>query len=255
MINTENTETYVTNPPFNELYPYRHLPNIKYSDYVASELSDPFIEQEVRQATLEETRQLGINAIPILKIPLAFYGLPSDPHIPRDSSDTSKLNNYVQLLMEALQSAIMQLKVRNSDNLPEDLYHAVKTMPAALFRLPNEYQIPISMFAILHEHIYYVYNAFKAQPDVNLEALLFGYPEYICRLLLDPMLKGQLTINAITQGQLTCAKQDAIRATFNNPVWALKWLRRNFNHDTYQQLLKNVTTLHCQFAGKTSQGV
>ena len=124
--------------------------------------------------------------LPILKIPLRFYGLSSNPHPSRKPEDVDKLDRYVDRLADALKAEIGKFKEKDTTNVSEELYRAVRTMPAALFRLPDECEVPTALFTILDEHIYYVYSAFTAQPkpDPNLALMLAGYPEYIYYILM-----------------------------------------------------------------------
>src|ERR1019366_9923570 len=64
--------------------------------------------------------------LPILKIPLVFYGLPSDPSVPRRSGDITRLDEYVVRLTEELKVQITKAKASNATSIPDDLYRAVK---------------------------------------------------------------------------------------------------------------------------------
>lgn len=177
------------------------------------------------------------KALPILKIPLAFYGLSGRMGEAHKLEDINRLSTYVDMLTEELKREIVNLKTSNSANLPDALYNAVKTMPVALFRLPDEYEVPISLFNILHEHIYYVYHTFKNNPvpDPNLETLLTGYPEYVYYMLEDETLKSSMV------GQ---AQQNAVRSMFNNPFWVIKWLEKHFDQNIYHEMMRSIFNLH-----------
>jgi hypothetical protein len=174
--------------------------------------------------------------LPILKIPLVFYGLPSDPSVPRRSGDITRLDEYVVRLTEELKVQITKAQASNATSIPDDLYRAVKTMPAAMFRLPDEYEVPIGLFTILNDHVYYVYSAYKAGsvPDPHLEQLLSGYPEYIYYLLKAETGQG---------GVLSQTQENSVRSMFNNPFWAIKWLEHHYSDTMYKEMLRNIFNL------------
>jgi len=175
--------------------------------------------------------------LPILKMPLAFYGLDSRPGAAQNSDTLGKVSTYVDFLTNELKREILNLKTSNQANLPEELYNAVKAMPVALFRLPDEYEVPIALFSILHEHIYYVFHTFKSNPtpDQNLEALLAGYPEYIYYMLTDKSGKSQMLSNS---------QENAVRSMFGSPFWVIKWLEDNYKKETHHELMKSIYNLH-----------
>lgn len=186
---------------------------------------------------MENSKPQPTPILPILKIPLAFYGLDSKPGSVHTAESLGLVSAYVDQLTEELKKEILNLKTANQANLPEELYSAVKTMPVALFRLPDEYEVPIALFSILHEHIYYVFHTYQnnATPDQNLEALLAGYPEYIYYMLTDKSGKSQMLNNS---------PENAIRSMFGSPFWVIKWLEDHYRKDTHHELLKSIYNLH-----------
>ena len=133
-------------------------------------------------------------------------------------------------------SIIKNAKASNDARFADGLYQAVKIMPIAIFRIPDKYEVPASLFTILHDHIYYVYSAYKASatPDPNLEYLLGGYPEYQYHMLSDQIGHGEV---------LSQSEENSVHAMFNNPFWAIKWLERHFVDDTYKEMLRHIYNL------------
>ncbi len=179
--------------------------------------------------------------LPILKIPLRFYGLSSNPHPSRKPEDVDKLDRYVDRLADALKAEIGKFKEKDTTNVSEELYRAVRTMPAALFRLPDECEVPTALFTILDEHIYYVYSAFTAQPkpDPNLALMLAGYPEYIYYILMSETSSSTM---------LSQSQENSLKVLLGNPFWAIKWLEGHFSDDGYKALLNSLYQLKEQDA-------
>ena len=185
---------------------------------------------------MDEPQTTRGRPLPILKIPLAFYGLPSDASAPRRAGDIARLDGYVSRLTGELTSAIKNAEAGTAPRFADDLYQAVKIMPVAIFRIPDNYEVPPSLFTILHDHIYYVYSAYKASatPDLNLEYLLAGYPEYQYHMLSDQIGHGEV---------LSQSEENSVHAMFNNPFWAIKWLEHHFVDDTYKEMLRHIYNL------------
>ena len=87
----------------------------------------------------------------ILKIPLAFFGLhrgTTDPHA------VQRLENYIAKLKKELHRHALKAIEAPDYFLPEDFKQALSTMPIALFRVGNEFEMPVDCAAILFEHAY-----------------------------------------------------------------------------------------------------
>src|SRR6185369_5500909 len=100
------------------------------------------------------TEQQRIPRVRVQKIPLAFFGLPSS-----FKADQDRLENHISRLKEALRPYAQ--KGNGSDaRVPQDLLDALKAMPIALYRVGDEFEIPISCTNILWEHVYLLYYAY-----------------------------------------------------------------------------------------------
>lgn len=195
---------------------------IIFSDHSASMFSDPTNTQRMNM----------VGYLPVLKIPLSFYGVPTEP-TQRTAETLTPLLNYSKQLEEALKTEIHCAKNDSATYaLKQAIIDSVAALPIALYNLSDEYEVPISLFNILHTHIFYVYKAFESSenPDSNLEALLSSYPEYVYRLIKQKR-------NSTTLGS-------AIRSTFNNPTWAIKAMQATKTLPTHgEELLRSIANL------------
>jgi hypothetical protein len=126
--------------------------------------------------TGENTQQTSAP-VRVLKMPLAFFGLPSSSR-----ADHERLEHYINRLTLRPYAE----KGNGQDaRVPQDLLDALKAMPIALYRVGDEFEIPISCTTILWEHIYLLYYAYMQNPEgqSELEKILAGYPEYVFHLL------------------------------------------------------------------------
>jgi hypothetical protein len=179
----------------------------------------------------------------ILKVPLDFYGLSADPKGKRSSEAIEKLSEYVDQLTAELKVQIGNIKDGKITNVSTELLRATRTMPAALFRLPDDCEIPIPLFSILHEHIYYVYRTHQKTPDPHLAAMLVGYPEYVYYLMQN---------EGLPDGTLDEAQQTTVRSLLPNPPWTIKWLEQyyrqgklsGFPEVLFKELLNSLYNLH-----------
>ena len=187
----------------------------RHSDLASSERSDPFCAEYTAV-------NFGSEFFDVLKIPLAFYGLPNK-RASRTADSIKLLDAYVNRLTKELQR---QIKAKGKKSISADLRHALQTMPPAVYRLPKEYEVPTCLFPILYEHPYYVFLALlESAPDREMETLLCGHPEYAYHLLTRcPKL-------------LTRSLGEAITATASDPFWSLKWLNQNYAEAAYDFMM------------------
>ena len=187
----------------------------RHSDLASSERSDPFCAEYTAV-------NFGSEFFDVLKIPLAFYGLPNK-RASRTADSIKLLDAYVNRLTKELQR---QIKAKGKKSISADLRHALQTMPPAVYRLPKEYEVPTCLFPILYEHPYYVFLALlESAPDREMETLLCGHPEYAYHLLTRcPKL-------------LTRSLGEAITATASDPFWSLKWLDQNYAEAAYDFMM------------------
>ena len=218
-----------------ELRQYLQNPYVRYWDYYAEELCDPFITETDRLRSIEESKRHNINQMQILKLPLAFYGLASEPKMASSGSEIEILRWYVNDMVSTL--------CRAKQAIPNDLRNALVAMPLPVFRALrawvgwqrarplrlDEYEVPAELFSLIYDHLYYVYNLFTAgnRLDPQLEAMLTTQPEY-CYLLLN------------SNHWLLQNEQSVWPMLLEHPVMALNWIRKSATLDkiaAYQELL------------------
>jgi len=160
--------------------------------------------------------------VPILKIPLRFFGIATDPSAPIAQADIGRLNAYVDRLRDEL------VRIGGKSPIPRQLTDAIKTMPIVLGRLPSDYEVANDALLLLHEHMYYVYNAYLREKDEDVERVLSGYPEYSYYLLSADVKPGQ----KLTEDQL-----NLVRQLFTSPVWAIQWLNAHYDEELFRRFI------------------
>src|SRR6266581_1323274 len=100
------------------------------------------------------TGQQTSARVRVLKMPLAFFGLPSS-----STADDDQVEHYINRLKEALRPYAEKGNGQDA-RVPQDLLDALKAMPVALYRVGDEFEIPISCTTILWDHIYLLYYAY-----------------------------------------------------------------------------------------------
>jgi len=182
------------------------------------------------------TEQQRIPRVGVRKIPLAFFGLPSSFKAAQD-----RLENHISRLKEALRPYAQ--KGNGSDaRVPLDLLDALKAMPIALYRVGDEFEIPISCTNILWEHVYLLYYAYMQNPEgqPDLEKILAGYPEYVYHLLEINHRRRKVGQESLPLRQ---TEEYYSRQLLNGPYWAIRWLKLNYSEQYYNQTLYLVYTL------------
>jgi hypothetical protein len=188
-------------------------------------------------ANMLGTRPQNSAPVRVLKIPLSFFGLPSS-----SKADHDRIENHISRLKEALRP-YAETGNGSGERVPQDLLDAHRAMPIALYRVEDEFQIPISCTNILWEHIYLLYYAYvkdpEAQPD--LEKILAGYPEYVFHLLETNhrRRKAGQDLLPLRQTDVYYARQ----LLNGSPYWAIRWLKLNPSEQYYNQILYLVYTL------------
>lgn len=172
--------------------------------------------------------------LPILKIPLAFYGIKQkDGRIIKDDVALARLNDYITRLTAELARQIGE-QVNKAPNRPaapltKDLLDAIRTMPIVMLRLGDDYEIPPVCMQILYEHMYLVYEAYRQiPPQLNrqdpvaqgkeaqrgeLLKVLKGFPEYIYHIL-------DTGIQELPVGEEAVSLQTELGKA---PYWAIRW--------------------------------
>jgi hypothetical protein len=194
------------------------------SDYASSLISDPFTRDTV-----------PLNGAPfILKIPLKFHNIPINPEY-RTKEQRTAAFLYSEELTRQLELEISRIAASETSNIDEYLYRAVNCFPSSLFSLSNAYEIPIGLFNILHEHIYYCFKIQQllVRPDPNLSVLLDGYPEYVFHQLSVSRKPSPVTDNL---------SQNMIRSLFRHPFWAQKAIQR-WGPSQGAELLRSIAIL------------
>ena len=102
------------------------------------------------------------NDLHILKIPLAFFGLHRGT---ADPQAVQRLENYIAKLKKELHRHALKAIEAPNYFLPEDFKQALSAMPIALFRVGNEFEMPVDCAAILFEHAYLAFHAYRQRPQ------------------------------------------------------------------------------------------
>ena len=121
------------------------------------------------------------NDLHILKIPLAFFGLHRGT---ADAQAVQRLENYIVKLKEELRRHAIKANEMPNYFLPEDFKQALSAMPIVLFRVGDEFEMPVDCAAILFEHAYLAFYAYRQRPqeEKSLLDILQSNPEYTGRM-------------------------------------------------------------------------
>lgn len=173
----------------------------------------------------------------VLKMPLAFFGLPSS-----STADDDRVEHHITRLKEALRPYAEKGNGQEV-RVPQDLLDALKAMPVVLYRVGDEFEIPISCTTILWEHIYLLYYAYMQNPadQTDLEKILAGYPEYVFHFLETNQRRRKAGQDLLPLRQ---TEEYYARQLLNgSPYWAVRWLKLNYSEQYYNQILYLVYTL------------
>ena len=218
------TDSFFNNPPIDELRQYLKNPYVRYWDYYAEELCDPFLPETERLRNIQNSKNSNVNQMQILKLPLAFYGLSSDAEVASNTAAVDHLRSHVAAMVTDLCS--------KKETVPKDLREALVAMPLPVFWMPDEFEVPRELLPQIHDHLYYVYNLFISgnRSDPQLEALLTTQSEYCYRLLYSKhcLLQNESVLwpNLLQQ-----------------PVMALNWIGKSTTlnkTEAYQELLRHI---------------
>jgi hypothetical protein len=201
---------------------------------------------------MSQTQQpRALARIPLMKMPVAFYGISykyedavdNDPAKPSDirlitnanKEALERLDAYVTRITNDLVAEITNaLKSKGPVMVSENISQAAWTMPIVLHRLPTDCEIPIKLLPLLHEHMYYVYSTYRSTGDPNLADFVVGYSEYLYYIMDDP--KSDPIPGRTREFQL----EQLLRG---NPYWAIKWLEKHYDEQSFQNLLNNIYSM------------
>ena len=192
------------------------------------------------------------NDLHILKIPLAFFGLRRGTANPQA---VQRLENYIAKLKEELRQHASKANEMPNYFLPEDFKQALSAMPIVLFRVGDEFEMPVDCAAILFEHAYLAFYAYRQRPqeEKSLLDILQSNPEYIYHLLAEdqknrthggPPLPFQLS-----SGDLVTIQNLEQMLLLHSPHWSILWLKRKFNDDFFRRILQVIVSLKNHDAG------
>lgn len=168
-----------------------------------------------------------METIHLLKVPLAFYGLPS-----ADPNRQAQLQTYIEQLKDALRPQASAALKAIDDNLRE----AIRAMPSVLYEIGDEFEIPVDCAAILFEHLYLVFRAYLEKPEAQLEELLLSAPEYAYHLLQENKRRREHG-----QPDLLAGDRDyEASLTKANPYWAIRWLQQDFSQSFFERILDQI---------------
>lgn len=166
--------------------------------------------------------------IQFLKIPLAFFGLPSPIRANQD-----RLDSYVNFLKDEMHKAVTA--GGENKTLSEDLLNAVRAMPLVLYRIKDDFIIPPDCFPILWDHLYLVLFSYLQDPDGNrsLEKMIGNSPEYGYHLL-------QAHEKAKKQGKgfsLELSEGYYLQQMMGNPYWAIHWYEQHRSDELFREII------------------
>lgn len=191
-------------------------------------------------------------SIRILKIPLAFFGIVDDAP---DRKTLDRLEDYIAKLKAELQRHAAKANQAPNYFMPEDFKQALNAMPITLFRVGDEFEMPVDCAGILFEHAYLAYHAYRQQPDEQrvLLEILQSSPEYVYHLLADDFERraaGQSPITfKLSSGDIVPVENLERMLLLHSPHWSILWLQKKFNEDFFHRILQGVVSLKDQDPG------
>ena len=188
----------------------------------------------------------------ILKIPLAFFGLHNST---TDPQAVRRLEDYITRLKNELRQHAIKAKEAPNYFLPEDFKQALSAMPIVLFRVGDEFEMPVDCAAILFEHAYLAFHAYRQRPqeDKSLLDILQSNPEYLYHLLVENQEKrsrGEAPAPfQLSSGDIVAIKDMEQMLLLHSPHWSILWLKRKFNDDFFRRILQVIVSLKNHDAG------
>ena len=182
----------------------------------------------------------------ILKIPLAFFGLHRGT---ADPQAVQRLEDYIAKLKKELHRHALKAIEAPDYFLPEDFKQALSAMPIALFRVGNEFEMPVDCAAILFEHAYLAFHAYRQRPQEgkSLLDILQSNPEYIYHLLAEEQKNrtrgGPPFTFQLSSGDIVTIQDLEKMLLFHSPHWSILWLQRKFNEAFFRRILQVVVLL------------
>ena len=186
------------------------------------------------------------NDLHILKIPLAFFGLHRGT---ADPQAVQRLENYIAKLKKELRRHALKAIEAPNYFLPEDFKQALSAMPIALFRVGNEFEMPVDCAAILFEHAYLAFHAYRQRPQEgkSLLDILQSNPEYIYHLLAEEQKNrtrgGPPLTFQLSSGDIVTIQDLEKMLLFHSPHWSILWLQRKFNEAFFRRILQVIVLL------------
>jgi hypothetical protein len=186
------------------------------------------------------------NDLHILKIPLAFFGLHRGT---ADPQAVQRLENYIAKLKKELHRHALKAIEAPDYFLPEDFKQALSAMPVALFRVGNEFEMPVDCAAILFEHAYLAFHAYRQRPQEgkSLLDILQSNPEYIYHLLAEEQKNrtrgGPPLTFQLSSGDIVTIQDLEKMLLFHSPHWSILWLQRKFNEALFRRILQVIVLL------------
>ena len=192
------------------------------------------------------------NDLHILKIPLAFFGLHRGT---ADPQAVQRLENYIARLKKELRRHALKAIAEPNYFLPENFKQALSAMPIALFRVGNEFEMPVDCAAILFEHAYLAFHAYRQRPQESKSLLdiLQSNPEYIYHLLAEEQNSrtrgGPPLTYQLSSGDIVTIQDLEKMLLFHSPHWSILWLHRKFNEAFFRRILHVIVLLKNQDPG------
>jgi hypothetical protein len=186
------------------------------------------------------------NDLHILKIPLAFFGLHRGT---ADPPAVQRLENYIARLKKELRRHALKAIAEPNYFLPENFKQALSAMPIALFRVGNEFEMPVDCAAILFEHAYLAFHAYRQRPQEgkSLLDILQSNPEYIYHLLVEEQKNrtrgGPPLTFQLSSGDIVTIQDLEKMLLFHSPHWSILWLQRKFNEAFFRRILQVIVLL------------
>ena len=184
--------------------------------------------------------------IRILKIPLAFFGIYSEEP---DRPTLERLEVYVAKLKKELHRHALKSNQVPNYFMPEDFKLALSAMPVTLFRVGDEFEMPVDCAGILFEHAYLAYHAYRQKPDEQqvLLEILQSSPEYVYHLLSDDQERrgrGKPPIPfQLSSGDIIPVENLERMLLLHSPHWSILWLQKKYSDDFFRCILQGVVSL------------
>jgi hypothetical protein len=188
----------------------------------------------------------------ILKIPLAFFGIQGGTP---DAQAARRLEDCIARLKNELRRHAIKAKEAPDYFMPEDFKQALSAMPIVLFRVGDEFELPVDCAAILFEHAYLAFHAYQQNPqeEKSLLDILQSNPEYIYHLLVKDQEArargGSPASFQSSSGDIVTTQQMEQMLLLHSPHWSIRWLKRKFNDGFFRRILAVIVSLKNHDAG------